>query len=381
MHPLKNSVKFLWYSLRDLFIPVTKSEFKADSIVIVKVDAIGDYILFRNFLEEIATSRKYSSYELTLVGNEIWKPIAEKLDAKWVDTFIWVNPKKFQKEFSYRKEKVKELRKYKYSLLFHPTFSRDYYIAESITSFINAKEKISVQGDEINLSSWQKKKSDKQYSTLIQNPTGIHFEYSKNKELLSEFLDENLDTKYSISLNESQLTRKIEEEYVILFIGGSADFKKWSTKNWEELIDKILSTFPYTIVLAGGPDDLANGQEIKKNFVKEDRLINLCAQTSLLELISLISYAEWMVSNETSAPHIAAALGVPVLVLSNANHYARFLPYPSVIFDKHYSIFSEEVENEKNEDLVIQKYGEGSDLSIQSIYVEDVFDQIVKNFS
>ena len=345
------------------------------------MDAIGDYILFRNFLEEIATSAKYSSYELTLVGNEIWKPIAEKLDTKWIDAFIWIKPKKFQKDFSYRKEKVKELRKYKYSILFHPSFSRDYYIAESIASFINAKEKISVQGDEINLSSWQKKKSDKQYNTLLKNPTGIHFEYSKNKGLLSEFLDENLDTRYSISLNESRHTRIIEEEYIILFIGGSADFKKWSDENWQQLIEKILTTFPYTIVLAGGPDDLESGQEIKKNFAKENRLINLCAKTSLLELISLISYAEWMVSNETSAPHIAAALGVPVLVLSNANHYARFLPYPKTIFDKHYSVFSKEVEKEKNEDILIQKYGEGSDLSIQSIYVEDVFDRIVKNFS
>jgi ADP-heptose:LPS heptosyltransferase len=52
-------------------------------------------------------------------------------------------------------------------------------------------------------------------------------------------------------------------------------------------------------------------------------------KTTLVELMNLISGAQLLVSNETSAPHLAVAVGTPVIVLYNGNHYGRFVPYPA----------------------------------------------------
>lgn len=53
--------------------------------------AIGDYILFRNFIKVIKESERYKNYSFTLLGNKIWKDIAEEYDNEYIDKFIWID--------------------------------------------------------------------------------------------------------------------------------------------------------------------------------------------------------------------------------------------------------------------------------------------------
>ena len=39
------------------------------SLIIVHTEAIGDYILFRNFIEQIKNSEKFKTYKITLIAN------------------------------------------------------------------------------------------------------------------------------------------------------------------------------------------------------------------------------------------------------------------------------------------------------------------------
>ena len=181
MHPLKNYLKFIIYAFRDLWLPKNNPLVKENTLCIIKMDAIGDYILFRNFIEELANSSKYKDYEITLVGNIIWKELAEKLDTKWIKHFIWIDPRKFQKNFNYRKECFNTLQKVHYSVLIHSTVSRDYYVAETINEAILAKQKIGSTGDLINTSRWQKRRADRNYTRFISIPKELYFEFEKNQ--------------------------------------------------------------------------------------------------------------------------------------------------------------------------------------------------------
>ena len=58
-------------------------------------------------------------------------------------------------------------------------------------------------------------------------------------------------------------------------------------------------------------------------------LINLCGSTNLSQLIGVISSARLLLSNETSAIHIAAATSTPSVCLLGGGHFGRFVPYPS----------------------------------------------------
>ena len=62
-------------------------------LLVIRTDAIGDYILFRNFIEEIKRSEKFSNYHIDLLGNELWEGIALAYDAPFVDGFIFCDAK------------------------------------------------------------------------------------------------------------------------------------------------------------------------------------------------------------------------------------------------------------------------------------------------
>ena len=91
---LTNLIRFLTYSLINLFISPSK-EIKRKSLLLVRLDAIGDYVLFRNFIKLLKKNQKYNDYTITLLGNSVWKNLSKELDYEYVDDFIWLDRNKF----------------------------------------------------------------------------------------------------------------------------------------------------------------------------------------------------------------------------------------------------------------------------------------------
>ena len=60
------------------------------NVLIVRLDAIGDYILWRNVLAFIRHSAAYRSSRITVLGNPAWRSLAEGFDAALADEWIWV---------------------------------------------------------------------------------------------------------------------------------------------------------------------------------------------------------------------------------------------------------------------------------------------------
>ena len=93
--------KFFLYHLINFFY-FKKKVIDKDGIVIIKLDGIGDYILFRNFISEIRKKNEYQNTNITLVGNYNFRKLSQKLDKGIVNNFIWVNKNKFLRDIFYR---------------------------------------------------------------------------------------------------------------------------------------------------------------------------------------------------------------------------------------------------------------------------------------
>ena len=114
---MKSNLKIIIKIIIFFFINISISPSKKISkktILLIRLDAIGDYILFRNFIQIIANSKKYQDYKITLVGNSTWKNIAENLDSQHIDSFIWLDRNKLNKDFIYRYQKLKEISSFEY---------------------------------------------------------------------------------------------------------------------------------------------------------------------------------------------------------------------------------------------------------------------------
>ena len=59
-------------------------------VLLVKLDRIGDYLLFRNTLLSLRNSAAYRNTRLTILGNAVWRDFALAFDANLADEWLWL---------------------------------------------------------------------------------------------------------------------------------------------------------------------------------------------------------------------------------------------------------------------------------------------------
>ncbi len=369
---LKTLIKFIIYYFINLIISPSK-EIKPKSLLLIRVDAIGDYVLFRNFIEVLKKSEKYRDYKITLLGNNAWKSLSEELDNEYVDEFIWLDINKFNKDFLYRYKKLQEITSNGYEVVLSSVYSREFFVGDNIIKLINAKEKIGSSGDLSNIRRWQKNISDKYYIKLIPAKDELMFEFSRNKEFFENLLHVKLDnTKPQIDLKSKKLSFELPQKYAILFIGASASYRKWNIERFARVGEYLKEKHSYEIVLCGAPSDSEDAMKFKNNFMGE--YIDLVGKTSLIDLLYVIYNGNIIIANETSAPHFAVALEMTnIFVISNGNHYGRFTPYPKDISENYHVIYHPKIEKDLDDyEKLSNSYGFGSSLDINEISVESI---------
>lgn len=375
---LKTLIKIIIYFVIDFFINPSK-EIKPNSLLLIRLDAIGDYVLFRNFIEELKNSEKYKDYKITLLGNNAWKSISEELDSQYIDKFIWLDRDRFNKDFVYRYQKLQEIGSNGYEVVLSPVYSREFFYGDNIIKLINAKEKIGSIGDVSNIKIWQKNISDRYYDILVSAREELMFEFDRNKEFFENLLHVRLDIKKPhIDLKPKKLPFELSEKYAILFIGASASFRKWNIEGFAKIGNYLKNEFGYEIVLCGAPSDGEDALKFKEYF--DGSYIDLVGKTSLIELLHVIYNGNLMIANETSAPHFAVSLEMTnTFVIYNGNHYGRFTPYPKDMAPNYHVIYHPVIEKDLDDyERLSNSYGYGSDLDINEISVETVKNKIEK---
>jgi heptosyltransferase-1 len=96
-------------------------------------------------------------------------------------------------------------------------------------------------------------------------------------------------------------------------LGASRPQKRWPTEHFIEAIKMQLSAGA-NIALLGGPGDTEAAEKILK-ATPSDRVIDLVGKTSIMELCAAIEECDVLISADTGAMHIAAAVGCPVVAL------------------------------------------------------------------
>lgn len=373
---IKQFIKFFVYSLLNRLI-FSDKKISSKSLLLIRLDAIGDYVLFRNFIEILKKSEQYKNYKITLLGNSAWKNLSEELDSDFLNTCIWLDKNKFNKNLIYRYRKLKEITSKGYEIVLSPTYSREFFYADTIVSLINASKKIGSIGDLSNIQKWQKKISDKYYTKLIPAQHELIFEFYRNREFFENFLDIKIEIKQpTIRLKPNNLLFELPEKYAILFIGASSKFRKWNMEKFAEVGKYLKLTYGYKIVLCGATSDNRNAITFKESF--GDDFINLVGKTSLLELLYVIYNGNLMIANETSAPHFAVALGIQnIFVIYNGNYYGRFTPYPKEMAPNYHVIYHPKIEKDLDHyQKLSNSYGFAGDLNISEISVKSVIKKI-----
>lgn len=334
---------FLLYYRIEFFLLRLISYRKENSVLIVKIDNIGDFILWLDSAKEYKQNLKD---KIVLLCNLSCYEIAKTLP--YFDEVIPISTKKLFSNPIYRLKLFFPLVKRKFKTIINPTFSRDYFSQDITIRNLRASEKIGFDGNYTNTTSVLKGmgfinkvesktnilrlKANKFYSRLIPAKEGIVMELNRNSEFIRGVFNNNfLSSLPSLPFNISPFSMLDNKCYVVLFIGASSLNRVWEREKYACIINKLNEN----IVVCGGKGEESVFQEIEKYLDKDKKIINLIGQTSLLELFSLISNAKYLISNDTSASHIAPLGRTPSMVILPGNYYGRFHPYsPEILTEE-----------------------------------------------
>jgi ADP-heptose:LPS heptosyltransferase len=365
-----------------LFLP--KNEAFDNYLLLIRLDSIGDYILFRNFIAVLKNSEKFRNYKFIFAGNIIWKDISEELDKEYIEKFIWIDLKKITNPL-YRFKKLRELSYFGYDYVISPVQSRRFFYGDAIVKFVNAKEKICPEGDLSIITMRQKKIADKYFTKLIDSENEIIFEFYRNKRFFENLIGIALEIKkpeINFEYKNSDVLNKfgIKEGFVVLFIGASENHKVWDAENFAKVAQYINNKYNLKIVLCGGKSDVKYADKFKSFFKGE--YLDLTGKTSLMDFVKILSKSNLLITNDTFAQHLAVAINLKnIIVLFNGNDFERFVPYPEeMVKNLNYNvIFHPEMERDiESYGKIAKNYGFKSNLNINDIRPEEVIKKIDK---
>jgi len=143
-------------------------------------------------------------------------------------------------------------------------------------------------------------------------------------DLSAEFIL-NIDRTAADSVHRLLAEKKIKpDNYAVLVPGSAHSDKCWPVERFAALAEKISSRFGFSIVATGAKAEKSMVENLRR---KTATTANLAGLTNLRELTALIKSARVVVSNDTGPGHIAAALGVPVVMIFGPTNPARVAPY------------------------------------------------------
>ena len=123
----------------------------------------------------------------------------------------------------------------------------------------------------------------------------------------------------------------LDEPFVVLAPGAAyGRAKQWPPERFAELAGRIINQRGWSVVMVGSNADRAACEEISRRLPNQgtriNRLIDFCGKSDLATLAGLLSQASAVVSNDSGAMHLAAAVGVKVVAIFGPTNELRTSP-------------------------------------------------------
>ncbi|MBK7370677.1 MAG: hypothetical protein IPJ09_04420 [Saprospiraceae bacterium] len=113
----------------------------------VKTDELGDYILFRNYIQLFCDTFAFDK-KIILIGNDLWREFFIEFDDRpKIITTYWINKKRFKREMLYRYKFLQGINRLNVEIAINFVYSRSLRIDDAILSASSATTKIGYLGD------------------------------------------------------------------------------------------------------------------------------------------------------------------------------------------------------------------------------------------
>lgn len=198
----------------------------------------------------------------------------------------------------------------------------------------------------------------------------------KDKQKIDEILKEKNYYENDKVLNKLELEndKTIRNKLIVIAPGSQRPEKMWEIEKYDEVVEKLAENKNNLIAITGGNAE----KSLEMKSIKNENVIDLRGEISLLEFSALLEKSNVVVSNDSSPVHIACGFEKPFIIgiFGRGKRSLGFFPWTEK------SIVIEDNEFYENNIVNIPekqyKYEKDYYKSIKDITVERVYKEILK---
>ncbi len=311
-----------WFLLLGIKKPKYIKQEKKKVLVVYNM-ALGDGVMFYGVSKALRDIYPHDKYEISIACQKAFADLYRSND-------IYDNVMPFDFTSSVinlknRRNLFKQLRNEYYDIVIDPVGCDGYTTNIFVTRAILAKEKIGILDKTLPSIEVSKRKINKIYTKIIENhKPNLHL-IQFYGELFSKLGAKNVNA-YPAKLPSTPIDLDLPEKFFILFPTASMDVKKWDLNNYAYLARQIQKFTNLPLLVCGTNHDKKTIDELLA-LIPEIQYIDVIGKTNIMQFIEVISRASLVVTNDTSAYHIAVATQRPTVMICGGYTYTRYAHY------------------------------------------------------
>ena len=293
----------------------------------------------------------------------------------------------FEIDKEYQLSEMERFSQYRTGILIQTAYSRTQHM-DILAACIPAYRKIGLVADETSLnvsrrllSKKNKEKLDSIYDELIFTGSELAMELDRNKKFVCALTEYRYHSAVpKLPYIETDIVPAFQ--YFIVFPGASSKKKMWQTEKFARLINHVCGRTGWAALVCGAENESYLYDEIVSEVDAKEKVLNYCGKTTLINLIEVVRNALFVISNDSSGIHYAAATKTPAVCLFGEFDYGRFLPYRSDEGNSTVTVCSANMKCRGCSRLhmtvpcILNMLKHGRSLCIEKIGVEDVIKEI-----
>lgn len=294
-------------------------------LLVVRMDGIGDMMLFRQSLDHYADAFGVDLADITVLGCESWKPIADTVFAGY--RVITIDEHAYARKLMYRFRVNLMVRRLAPEVAVCDSYLRRAMMADSLVWGAAAKRAV-VSMPYVN----EPTRSEftfylSQVDEIVDTGPYPTHEIHRHFRFVSAVAGKRIDpVPPQADWPGDAPVVEANGPYAVLNPGSNEPGRRWPFASYVKVAERLLD-MGWQVVVVGTRAERWDA-ELLEDIAKRPGVTDLTGRTSLTDLMGLMKNAGLVISNDTGPAHLSIALGAPTLVIVGGGHFTSFVPYP-----------------------------------------------------
>jgi ADP-heptose:LPS heptosyltransferase len=293
-------------------------------LLVVRMDGIGDMVLFRGALDRHAEAFGVDPSDITVLGCESWGALAKTVFAGY--RVVVLNEHRFARNPFYRFRTALRVRALRAKVCVNDAYFRRALMADSLVWLSGAETKVSslpyiserTRAEYL----WYLSQVDRVVDT---GPYPTH-EMVRHARFLSAAAGRDIaPSRALLTAPDAPVPDAPDGPFALLIPGSNEPGRRWPTASYAALAERLRAK-GLAIVLAGRGREV--GPDAERRAMTDAGAVDLTDRTTLPQLMALMARAAVVVCNDTGPAHLSIALNAPTVVVVGGGHFTSFVPYP-----------------------------------------------------